>query len=197
MNDKRNTKKVQKHYSREHHALLKFVRSLPQKIESSKKGLVIKSMIFSEMNSRAQVDLIDMQSQPDGDLKWILAYQDCLTKFVQLRPVTSKRAPEIAYQLLDIFSIFGAPSILQSDNGTEFVNSVITELSAMWDGLKIEHGKPRHSQSQGSVDRANRDIEGMLMMWLQSNSTTHWGDGLRFIQLMKNRAYHEGIKCSP
>ena len=35
----------------------------------------------------------------------------------------------------------------------------------------------------------------MLMTWLQSN--THWGDGLRFIQVMKNRAYHEGIKCSP
>ena len=68
------------------------------------------------MNTRAQVGLIDMQSQPDGDLKWILVYQDHLTKFVQLHPVTSKRAPEIAYQLLDIFSIFGAPSILQSDN---------------------------------------------------------------------------------
>ena len=149
------------------------------------------------MNSRAPVDLIDMQSQQDGDLKWILVYQDHLTKFVQLRPVTSKRAPEIAYQLLDIFSIFGAPSILQSDNGREFVNSVITELSAMWDGLKIVHGKPRHSQSQGSVERANRDIEDMLMTWLQSNSTTHWGDGLRFIQVMKNRAYHEGNKCSP
>ena len=67
--NKRNTNKVQKHYSRKHHALPKFVHSLPQKIESSKKGLVIKPMIFSEMNSRAQVDLTDMQSQPDGDLK--------------------------------------------------------------------------------------------------------------------------------
>ena len=159
------------------------------------KGLVIKPMIFSEMNSRAQVDLIDMQSQPDGDLKWILVKENHLTKFVQLRLVTSKRAPEIAYQLLDIFSIFGAPSVLQSDNGREFVNSGITELSAMWDGLKIVHGKPRHSQSQGSVERVNRNIEDMLITWLQSNSTTHWGDGLRFIQVMKNRAYHEGIKC--
>ena len=79
------------------------------------------------MNSRAQVDLVDMQSQPDGDLKWIHVYQDHLTKFVR-HPVTSKRAPEIAYKLLDIFSIFGTPSILQSDNGREFVNPVITEL---------------------------------------------------------------------
>ena len=99
-----------------------------------------------EMNSRAQVDLIDMQSQPDGDLKWTFVYQDHLTKFVQLCPVTSKRAPEIVYQWLDIFSIFGAPSILQTNNGREFVNSVITELSVMWDCLKIVHGKPKHSQ---------------------------------------------------
>ena len=54
------------------------------------------------MISRAQVDRIDMQSEPDGDIKWILVYQDHLTKF----------APEIAYQLLDNFSIFRAPSIL-------------------------------------------------------------------------------------
>ena len=77
------------------------------------------------------------------------------------------------------------------------MNSVITELSVMWDGLKIVHGKPRHSQNQGSVECANRDIEDMLMTWLQSNSITHWGDGLRFVQVMKNRVYHEGIKCSP
>ena len=45
----------------------------------------------------------------------ILVYQDHLTKFVHfLRPVKSKRAPETAYQLLDIFSIFVARIILQS-----------------------------------------------------------------------------------
>ena len=34
----------------------------------------------------------------------------------------------------------------------------------------------------------------MLTPWLQS--TTHWGGGLRFVLVIKNRAYHEGIKCS-
>ena len=77
------------------------------------------------------------------------------------------------------------------------MNSFNTEFSAMWDGWKIVHGKPRHSQNQGSAEHANRDIEDMLMTWLQTNSTAHWGDGLRFIQVLKNRAYHEGIKCSP
>ena len=102
--------------------------------------------MFSEMNSRAQVDLIDMQSQPNRDLRWILVYQDHLTKLVQLRPVKSKHAPEIAYQLLDILSIFGTPGILQSDNGREVVNFVIIELNEMCVGFKLVHGKPKHSQ---------------------------------------------------
>ena len=116
---------------------------------------------------------------------------------MQLRPITSKRAPEIAYQLLDVLSIFDAPNILQNDNGREFANSIIDEHRSMWEGLKIAHGKPRNSQSQGSVERANRGIEDMLTTWLHSNATTHWADGLRFVQVMKNRAYHEGLKCSP
>ena len=62
-------------------------------------------MIFSEMNSRAQIDLIGMQSQPQGDLKWILVYKDHLTKLLQLCPVKSKRAREIAYPFLNIFNI--------------------------------------------------------------------------------------------
>jgi hypothetical protein len=52
--------------------------------------------------------------------KFILHYQDHLTKFAVLRPLTSKLAAEVGFQLLDIFLLFGAPHILQSDNGREF-----------------------------------------------------------------------------
>ena len=50
-----------------------------------------------------------------------------LEKIVQLRPLKSKFALEIAYQLLDIFSIFGVPGIFESDNDRECVNSIITQ----------------------------------------------------------------------
>ncbi|KMQ82993.1 krab-a domain-containing protein 2-like protein [Lasius niger] len=138
-----------------------------------------------------------MQSQADEQFKFIMVYQDYLTKFVLLRALQSKRAEEIALQLSDIFLTFGAPCILHSDNGREFVNSVIDELLTYWPELKIVHGKPRHSQSQGSVERANRDIENMLASWMKDNNTTKWSNGVRFVQFMKNRALHSGIKQSP
>jgi hypothetical protein len=59
-----------------------------------------------------QVDLVDMQSLPDGDYKFIMHYLDHLTKFSVLKALTSKRAAEVGYQLLDIFLLFGAQGIL-------------------------------------------------------------------------------------
>ena len=63
-------------------------------------------------------------------------------------------------------------------------------------GLKSVHGRPRQSQNQRSVEQINRDREDMLTVWLLSISTTQ-DDRLGFVQVMKHRAYHEGIKCLP
>ena len=142
-------------------------------------------------------ELIDMQSNPDHDMTFILVYQDHLTKFVLLRSPHSKIADEVAYHLLDIFTTFEVPNILHSDNGREFCNQITKSLCEMWYDIKIVHGKLRHSESQGSVEQANQDVQNMLTTWMETNNTTKCLEGLRFVQAMKNRAYQEGIKCSP
>lgn len=83
------------------------------KRKQAKKGLVVKPIISNAFNSRCQVDLIDMQSQPDGDYRFIMVYQDHLTKFVQLRALKRKTAHAVAEKLYEIFMTFGAPHILQ------------------------------------------------------------------------------------
>jgi hypothetical protein len=108
------------------------------------------------------MDLIDMQTCADGDFKWLLVYQDHFSKFVQLRPIKSKSAADVANALIDIFSIIGVPAILQSDNGREFRNQTITALNDIWPDMKFVHGRARHPQSQGSTERANGDIKVML-----------------------------------
>ena len=117
------------------------------------KGVVVKPILTDDFNSRAQVDLIDMQAMPHRSYRWILVYQDHLTKFVIIRPLLTKRAAEVASQLLDKFLLFGAPAILQSDNGREFTAEIIEELKTIWSTLVLVHGKPRHPQSQCSVER--------------------------------------------
>jgi hypothetical protein len=93
--------------------------------------------------------------------------------------------------------VFGAPHILQSDNGREFTAEIIKELKVLWPDLAIVHGKHRNPQSQGSVERSNADIHDMIVSWMRENDTTKWAAELKFIQFQKYRRFHEGIKRLP
>lgn len=113
----------------------------------------MKPITSKDFNSRGQVDLIDLQSMPDDGFKWVMVYQDHLTKFCVLRPLPNKTADQVAKELYSIFCLLGAPHVLQSDNGREFTANVVKSMCSQFRGMKIVHGQPRHPQSQGSVER--------------------------------------------
>jgi hypothetical protein len=82
-------------------------------------------------------------------------------------------------QILDIFLLFGAPNILQSENGLEFTANIISQ------------------QSQGSVEWASADIKDMTVTWMRENSCKDWPVEIKFVQFQKNLSYHSGIKRTP
>jgi len=150
----------------------------------------IKPIISSSFNSRGQVDLINMTAYKDGPYQWILHYQDHHDKMSYLCAMEDKKPKTVAFHLLPLFLQQGAPLILQSDNGREFVAKVIEELLKTWKECKIVHGSPRHPQSQGSVERANVDIETMVTQWMKDENSTKWSWGIHFIAHKKNNRYH-------
>ncbi|XP_076053674.1 KRAB-A domain-containing protein 2-like [Oratosquilla oratoria] len=161
------------------------------------KGLVVKPVRSHGILSRCQADLINFQTLPDGDFKYIMTYANHFSKFCALRPLTSKRAEEVAANLLDILLTFGAPAILQSDNGREFVNAIIAELSVLWPELKLVTGRPRHPQSQGAIERLNGMIKDNLTIWMRENNSRKWSVGLKFVQWQDNISHHETTGHSP
>ncbi len=71
-------------------------------------------------------------------------------------------ATGVAWELFQIFMTQGCPLILQHDNGREFVNQVVHRLKRLWPTCVVVRGRPRHPQTQGSIERANKDVEEML-----------------------------------
>ena len=87
--------------------------------------------------------------------------------------------------------------ILQSDNGKEFRNKLVSDLTKLWPNLKIIHGRPRHPQSQGSIERANGDIQNILGSWIRTNNSTAWASALPYVQFIKNSKIHSRLGVSP
>ena len=66
--------------------------------------------------------MTDMRRSPDGDYKWICHVIDHWSKFNFAFPIETKKLSQW-HQCLKPY--FGVPKIFPSDNGKEFVNSVI------------------------------------------------------------------------
>jgi hypothetical protein len=77
------------------------------------------------------------------------------------------------------------------------VAAIIDEMLKNWKDCKIVHGSPRHPQIQGSAERANADVESMVMQWMEDEDNTNWAWGIPFIAHKKNNMYHEGIMQIP
>ena len=98
-----------------------------------------------------------------------------------------------------IFCDAGPPHILHSDNGRKFNNELLfSTLTQKWPTQKIIYGKPPHPESQGAVERANRNIKGALFTTMHDNSNdVCWVKYLRWVQLHKNISYHTCIRMTP
>ena len=130
---------------------------------------------------------------------------DHFSKYHVLFPLKQKTADEVASLLEErVLAYFGPPKIFQSDNGREFVNQVIRALFTRWGGnTTFINGRPRHSQSQGLVERGSRTVEKMIAaMKHEANMDDDtmqypWSAWLPHILFSMNSANQESINDAP
>lgn len=53
-----------------------------------------------------------------------------------------------------------------------FFQQLITEVLVLFPGWKLFHGRPRHFQSQGPEESANKDVEATLACWQKKSDNT-------------------------
>lgn len=155
-----------------------------RKRSAPRRKTIVKPTIPDEFNIKGQVDLISFESCQDGEFKWLMNYQDQSTKFLHLRPLKSKDPVYVAEELSKIFFTLGAPYILQSDSGEEFVTCVINELASRWPYLKIVRGQSSdYSKGQGNIETINNHLEHMVKAWMIDHKSTNWSRGCYEVQV--------------
>ena len=170
-----------------------------KKVKNSKVSrYIVKSPIISKyFNQRVQIDLIDVKNLQAKNCSYVLNYQDNLTKFCILKPLTDKKS--VKHALIEIFNLFGAPKILHSDNGGEFRNKeILNYLAEFWPDMQIIRGKPYNPRSQGSVERANGQIKKLILAAITHGALNYdMISILHHVQYVKNTLVNRTIGCTP
>ncbi|KRZ01584.1 KRAB-A domain-containing protein 2 [Trichinella zimbabwensis] len=110
------------------------------------------------------------ETLPDGDFQYIMTYVNHFSKFCVLRPLKSKRAPEMASGHLGIFYLVPQQycSLIMST-----VNLSTPSLLSYFPFRQRQGSsprRPRHPQSQGSVERLNGIMQDKLAIWMKENN---------------------------
>jgi len=176
----------------------------------------IQPIISFGMCVRGQANIINFQSKPDGAFNFLLNHIDHGVKELTCIPITLKQASCVAFALFTIFTETGPLSILQTNNGgefsnhahdhvgcqlvleDEFINLVIQELKNLWPECQMVRGSPKHSESNGGVERVNQTVQRKLGGWMKMNKTNHWSVRCKLMQQWRvNTQYHCTIKDTP
>lgn len=147
-----------------------------------------------DFNVKGQISIINFQSCQDDEFKYVLIYQDNSTKFLQIRPLITRNAADVASELLKIFLEQGAPAVLQSENGGDFSMDVKKEMLMLWPDCKIVAGRAKASCLGTKI---SQDIEKMIRIWMEENKSTNWSLGCYFVQWQKNTSLNRVVGCSP
>ena len=89
----------------------------------------------------------------------------------------------------------GPPSILHTDNGLEFSNGLIENFCREKNILFV-HGRPRHPQSQGQVERFNQTVCRKLSKSLHKAAKV-WIEILDEMVYAYNVSIHRATKRTP
>ena len=120
---------------------------------------------------------------------------DICSRFVILRALESKSAADTAEALWIIFCLFGFPKILQSDNGKEFCNSLVSNLLQL-EGVTHRLITPYHPEANGTAER-NVGLVKKLLMKLTKGNNKEWDSFLPAVQIGLNARKMVRHKSTP
>lgn len=122
---------------------------------------------------------------------------DTFSKYAQAYSITSLVSTQIVDNLIQFFSHHGVPKQIITDNGTEFKNTIISDLLNLHK-IKIHFCSPNHPQSNSPVERLHSTlIEHMRLLNTQGFKESPTKSKMTYAILAYNHSIHSVTKLKP
>jgi len=140
------------------------------------------------------MDIMGPLPTTKNESNYIFTIQDLLTKYSLAIPLKSATAVHIADAFVNEFiCTFGAPRTILTDQGSNFINSLIRNISRKF-GIKQCKTTAYRPQSNGSVERSHQVLWEYLKQFVKENN---WDEYLKLASFSYNTSIHEGTWYTP
>ena len=154
----------------------------------------LQPVVARKVGDHVICDLLKLPTAP-GNFNYVLVCMDIFSKYVNLYKLKTKEAPGVANCIQDLCLSRGFPKKLGTDNGSEFDNHILNSAAKLM-GIEKATSVVYRPQSQGAVERHNRQIIGELKKRLQQHGKS-WTEHLPFVQYAYNSTPHSKTGESP
>ena len=119
--------------------------------------------------------------------RFILTICDYATRYPEAIPLSNTEAVQIARELAGVFARVGVPDEILTDQGPNFMSSLLQELYRLLQ-IKRIRTTPYHPQTDGFVERFNGTLKAMLRKFVNW-SQKDWDEYLPYLLLRITRSH--------
>ena len=152
--------------------------------------------VVSEPFCQIAIDIIGpLPSCKDSGNRFILTVLDLCTHYPEAIPLTRHTAQDVAKALGTVFTRFGFPQEILSDQGSDFMSEL---MQAFLSEFKISQIRtsPYHPQTNGACERFNGTLKSMIKS-LTEQFPDSWDEALPWVLFAYREVPVETLGCSP
>jgi hypothetical protein len=125
----------------------------------------------------------------------VLVVCDHFSKYVEIFPLKTQTAEDVADCLLQFVCRHSMPETILSDQGTNFQSEMLADLYDLLDIHKVRT-TPYHAQCDGMSERFNRTLQAMLKHYANEEAN-NWDLHIPLLQFAYNTEVHYSTKATP
>jgi transposase InsO family protein len=138
---------------------------------------------------RCALDIVGPLTETTSRNKYILTFQDDLSKFLLAMPVSQQDAETIARELvLNVVLKFGAPAQILTDQGSNFLSKMFKNMCKMLRIRKIQM-TAFHPESNSGLERSDRLLAEYLWHYVQEDQTD-WDEWIPYAVYVYSTTVH-------
>lgn len=153
-----------------------------------------RSILPNAVNELLSIDLFGPLPSGVAGVRHVLVIIDVFSKFVSLYAIKTPTAKVLWRRMEGHFRMYGLPSAILCDQGSQFTSSYWTQAVQM-QGIRLIHTSVRHPQAN-PVERTMRELSRLCRTYCQHNHKS-WSSMLTKFAEWLNGAVHESIGCAP